>query len=189
MNSFFVLFIIIYSVYADQCSNALIYNLNPKSETYIVTSSCSSMNSKTFVRPYYIYNDINYLMQIFPHVALEVQTCHNGDCIETTYGKAQNSKIYSPDILTEGRDCKGQFFSKCKRINPGYNKKNITDWIPIENQQNTDLHRFIQEETLMPSSYSLLFNNCATFVRNILNKIGVSFSCKMGYFDLPYCCA
>ena len=37
----------------------------------------------------------------------------------------KNGKIYSPDILTEGRQCSTK---KCKKVPLGYNIKNITNW-------------------------------------------------------------
>ncbi|VVU95260.1 hypothetical protein CPAV1605_985 [seawater metagenome] len=181
------LLIILTPVFADQCTHALIYHLSPKSETLIAEGSCSLEDSQTFVRPYYVYNDINFLLQYIPHVALEVQTCYEGDCTQTSYGKAQNSKIYSPDILTSGRECMNEN-SRCKNINPGYGKRNITDWIPIEPSNSVKLHILLNKETIKPSSYSLFFNNCASFVSNILSNIGISFSCSFGFFDLPYMC-
>jgi hypothetical protein len=177
--------IIIKPVIGNQCSAPLLYSLSPKGETLAV---CNYAEVNTYVRPYYIYNDINQLTQYIPHVALEVQTCYNSDCTHTTFGKAANSKVYSPDILTSGRMCDNRV-GTCKDINPGYNKKNLTNWIPVNSKSSIKLQIFLNKERMNPSEYSLFFNNCASFVTQILNKIGIKFSCKFGFFDFPYWCS
>jgi len=156
-----------------------------KSETLIDPRACNVIESLTLVRPYYIYNDINLLLQVIPHVALEVQTCSFGTCSQETFGKADNSKIYSPDILTVGRAC-DQNQDKCRKINPGYNKANITDWIKVNDSDS--LEKVLLSEYTKPSPYSLFFNNCASFVSGILNSIGIEFNCKVGFIDFPLWC-
>ena len=54
------------------------------------------------IRAYTVNNNINSFLKIVPHVAIEVQTCYDNNmtCSLTSYGKAKNGKIYSPDILS-----------------------------------------------------------------------------------------
>lgn len=143
---------------------------------------------QVFIRPYYIYNNVSYLLQSFPHVAIEIQRCTDSFCYETTVGKANNGKIYSPDIFTVGRICKNNS-SKCKNINPGYNKKYISDWIPLYDDQVDKMYYWINQEKIEKSTYFLLVNNCATFVTKIINKIGIKFSCNLFGIDIPYLCS
>lgn len=134
------------------------------------------------IRAYTLNNNVNLFLQFVPHMAIQVRTCDNINelCNLTTYGKAKNGKIYSPDILTEGRQCSTK---KCKQVPSGYNIKNITDWKTVSKNKFT---KFVNEYD--NNDYNFINNNCATFVTNIFKNVGLNFSCKIGIVDFPMFC-
>jgi hypothetical protein len=142
----------------------------------------------TYVRPYRIYNDVNFMMWFIPHVAMDVKVCNYTTCKINSYGKAENSKIYSPDILTIGRVCIKNS-TKCRKVNKGYLKSYITDWIEISQKYNESFFSFIKNETIYKTKYNLFSNNCASFVSQSLQKANVSFGCRIGSIDFPFYCS
>ena len=135
------------------------------------------------IRTYTINNHFNYFLQVLPHMAVEVRDCNNQDqiCSVTSYGKAKNGKIYSPDILTEGRYC---FKKKCKPIPEGYNINYISNWNTVSKRK---LYSFING--YKKNHYNFINNNCVTFVTELLANLDINLNCrKMGIIDFPLFC-
>ncbi len=155
-----------------------------------ITNICENNREKdiTYVRPYKIYNDVNFIMRFIPHIAIDVKVCNYTTCKINSYGKAQNSKIYSPDIFTSGRECQKNN-TKCKKVNKGYWKSYITDWIEISHKYNESFFSFIKNETVYKTKYNLFSNNCASFVSQSLKKANISFGCNIGFLDFPFLCS
>ena len=134
------------------------------------------------VRPYTVNNKINYFLQFLPHMAVEVRDCNNDKqvCTVTSYGKAKNGKIYSPDILTEGRYC---FKKKCQPIPEGYNINYISDWQTVSKEK---FNSFLND--YQNNYYNFINNNCVTFTTELLSSLNINFNCKVGVVDFPFFC-
>ena len=151
-----------------------------------------------YVKPYYIYSKQVFLNRIFPHVAIDVKSCNNDICKITSYGKVSNGKVYSPDILTVGRNCSTKVnycsidkvcpIKKCKNVSVGYSKKYLTDnWLKVTNIN--AFNRYISDSINKPKGYNLLFQNCATWTTDLLKAGGIkSFSCGFMGIDIPFAC-
>ena len=135
------------------------------------------------IRTYTINNNITYFLQVFPHMAVEVRDCNNEDqvCTVTSYGKAKNGKIYSPDILTEGRFC---FKKNCRPVPEGYNINYISEWQTVSKNK---FHSFIND--YKNNYYNFINNNCVTFTTELLTSLNINLNCKkMGFIDFPLFC-
>ena len=128
------------------------------------------------VRVYTVNSNINVFMNYIPHMAIEVKSCNDIKemCFINSYGKAKNGKIYSPDLLTEGRDC-GEFLKwrNCKPIPTGYNFKNITEWISVPKSL---VNSFLEKSFSQPKSYNIINNNCITFVSEFMQHLNIDFN-------------
>ena len=103
-----------------------------------------------YIQPYTIYSTASVILRITPHIALNVLKCENTTdinyCNISTYGKAMSGKIYSPDILTSGRNCTNKM---CKSVQPGYGYQSLSGWYPVINQD-----KFIEIISLLLKSIS-----------------------------------
>ena len=157
---------------------------------YTLLIPVSGFNISIQARPYLIYNQRTLFNRIIPHVAIEVRVFDNTICIDNTYGLVDNSKVYSPDILTSGRTC-ASYKSKCKNnckpcrkdILPGYRKKYLTAWLSTPSPE--AFIRRINKKHI----YNPLFENCASFVSGVLRDGGINFTCETWFgIDTPYTC-
>jgi len=143
---------------------------------YTLLTSVSGSNISMRVRPYLIYNQHTMFHMVVPHMAVEVRICDNDTmrCVSGTYGLVNNGRVYSPDILTSGRTCVaykamcGDNCKPCKNdIFPGYNKKYMTAWVVIKNQEEF-VHSITKRQV-----YNPLFENCASFVASAMRAGGI----------------
>tara|TARA_B100001093_G_C26467310_1_gene859015 strand:+ start:149 stop:709 length:561 start_codon:yes stop_codon:yes gene_type:complete len=149
-----------------------------------------------YVRPYSVFNRQIFINRFFPHVAVDVKKCYSmydtyhRYCEIFSYGKLSNGKVYSPDILTVGRNCTNK---KCKSVTPGYNKEYLTEnWIIVKNKD--AFNKYIEASLNKNTGYNLIFNNCMKWSSNLIkaSNNNTNFSCSiLGIslpFALPYIC-
>ena len=106
----------------------------------------------------------------------------------TSYGKLNNGKVYSPDILTEGRNCSDLNMKCSKNIPKGYHKMYlINHWIQVKDEVN--FKKYVNQSLKRKGNYNLLFNNCATWISNLIKESdNIQFTCKFMGLDIPFAC-
>jgi len=154
--------------------------------------------NSVYVRPYSVYSRQVFLNRFFPHVAVDVRSCTSEACTLTSYGKVSSGKVYSPHILTVGRNCTEETGKcsidkvcpkrRCKDVSKGYSKKYLTDdWVEVKDID--AFQTYIEYSMDAPSGYNILFNNCATWTSHLMKNSGIrDFSCSFMGIDLPFAC-